>query len=727
MSGLRIDLSAHTDKFIDSSRELLIDKNINFIFGKNGTGKTTITDEILEQFSDQYNVCVFKDFDGIAENNRLNAVALGTENAKIQQQIDAIDRDIKNIRKDVEVPVEKATQNLFTRAEKAKADFNKHEAAINKFYRDAAQQIKNINNPTVAVPSYNLNHFRDEISKANKLTDEEIAAHKNIIKADKKDDIKSTTFPSIDLGSFLSSTNEVLASSVTRPQSIPELQDSPEKQQFAKQGMDIHVHEAGEVCAFCGHEIDEARWVALGNYFNNEVKLLEDRIRNGVGRLTSEIEAIDALNEIDKNLFYEKFGDKAQALNTRLRLKKSEHRGFLNKLRTALDKKKLVLFTASDVLEIDIPEDFSILREDYDSLVNENNKFSNNLLAEQEKSRNSLRYHVVKGHLDTSKYDDKIAKREVLRGHNEETQTNLKAKREELVAKQKDRVALTLQTKDEAKIATMINELLTGMGVASFSLKPITDNDEDQKGQYQILGHDGRTRPVTDLSRGEKNIIAFLYFLFSLEESNGDDRQKIIILDDPMTSNDDTMQYLMIGETQKFYRDVKGEAYFLLFTHNTHFYLNVRPPIRPHRYKENGEEKEISFYEKYGVFHLMSGGKRTAIKSITKGKEDFSTSYETLWKELVFLYSASDATPDLMLSACRKICETYTHFIKKDSAVFYGNNLNAKKLFDVNQHAIDDFEAEQNGKTKEEIRDILCELFRQNNAEDHFKSYWKGN
>ena len=196
-----------------------------------------------------------------------------------------------------------------------------------------------------------------------------------------------------------------------------------------------------------------------------------------------------------------------------------------------------------------------------------------------------------------------------------------------------------------------------------------------------------------------------------------------IVLDDPMTSNDDTMQYLMIGEIQKLYRGLKDGNFFIVLTHNCHFYLNVRPNTGEID-KENGTE--IRFYEKYGVHHLFSDGKRTTIKHITKGKQDFKTSYETLWKELIFLYDTEDATSDLMLSPCRKICETYMNFTKKGIEAFYGDNINAKKLFDVNQHSVDDFEAEANGKTKSEIKTILQTLFKDNGAEEHINSYWKG-
>ena len=49
--------------------ELVLDKSINFIFGKNGTGKTTISDLIKEQ-NRESDVCIFKGFDGVIDNNK---------------------------------------------------------------------------------------------------------------------------------------------------------------------------------------------------------------------------------------------------------------------------------------------------------------------------------------------------------------------------------------------------------------------------------------------------------------------------------------------------------------------------------------------------------------------------------------------------------------------------------------------------------------------------------
>lgn len=726
MADLRINLSTHPTRFSSINAKLSLDKSVNFIFGKNGTGKTTITDELKEQFSGSYNVCIFKDFEGIAENGRLNAVSLGTENAEIQEKIDSLDSKIAVIGKDIEKP-EDRTENLYTKAASAKKSSDNQAAKIDKFYMASARQIKSQSNPTIASPSYDKNAFKNELGGAKSLTDQEVASHKAVIKADKKLSVLRAALPVIDLGAYLKSTNEVLGASVKQPASIPELKDNPQKQQFAKTGLEIHQHEQGEVCAFCGNEISESRWIALGNYFNNEVKALELRIEAGKAKIQGELKKLDDIKDIDTSAYYGKYTEQIKQLNLTLRLQKAEHKDYLEKLGKALSEKKSSLFVKTDPLELDAPEDFGSLQKEHAQLVDDNNAFSKDLTNEQNKSKDALRYHEIQKSLDAFKYSAESASLTTLNELNRVARDSLKDRRTELTIKQRERIDLISQTKNEKKIAIKINKLLKNMGVASFELELINDKDEKQKGQYQIKGHDGNVRPITALSKGEKNIIAFLYFIFDLERTDGDSRPKIVVLDDPMTSNDDTMQYLMIGEIQRFYKGLKGDDFFILLTHNVHFYLNVRPDekIMFKAKDEDGNDIEISRYKKYGNFRLMSDGKLTSIFEITKGKQDFKTNYESLWKELVFLYEAD--APDLMFNPCRKICETYTHFMKIDTPLFYGENRSAKKLFDVNQHAIDDLEAEQNGKTRDEVKNILQELFKSAGAKEHFNSHWKGN
>ncbi|GMO34044.1 MAG: hypothetical protein Ta2B_14540 [Termitinemataceae bacterium] len=728
MAELKIDLSSFPERFATNSKELIISKRVNFVFGKNGTGKTTITDAIKNQLSSQYNVCVFKDFENIVgENRRLDAIALGKENTEIQKQIDEIEKNIAEIKKEIE-KTENKPENLFTKAEKLKKEHEEQNRRIDSFYTQSAQKIKNISTPQIAKTSYDKNGFKNEIGNAKLLSDDEIKKHKATIKAEQKATIIKIPFPVIVLSEFLKSTNEILQSKVTQQQIITELQNSTDKQNFAKEGLRIHKHEKGEKCAFCGNEISDDRWARLGSYFNDEVKKFESCIDNEMSKIVKELSNLENITNINTTEFYDNFAEQIKLLNSQIKNTKNDYKTFFNSLKTALEDKKKNLFTVSNELQLSIPKGFNEIKNEYEKIADESNEFSKNLTKEQENAKKALRCDEVKKALDAFKYDTENANLEILKKQKDEAQKALSDKKVELEQKIAAKNELVLQTKDEKKISQQINKLLKNMGVASFSLELVNDTAENQKGQYQIKGYNDKIRAITDLSKGEKNIIAFLYFLFSLEKVDDDNKPKIILFDDPMTSNDDTMQYLMTEEIRNYYSKVNSsDDYFLLLTHNLHFYINVRPYLNPaeesgilKRNKTN-TKKEKSYYEKNGYFELKNNGTHTEIRSIATKNDDHSSSYEALWNDLLFLYE--NDKPISMLNNCRRIIETYTKFNGIENK-FYTNSEFVKKLFNVNSHSIDGYENELNGKTKDEIKQMMYELFKQNGAKEHYMAYF---
>jgi len=728
--SMKIDFSTFPDRFADNSRELSVSKKVNFVFGKNGTGKSTIAEAIKTQLAQSHNVCVFDGYEGVVgENHRLDAIALGTENAEIQKQIDAVEKRIAEIRKEVEKP-EDETENLFTKSAETGEAHKKQENKIDPFYTESAKTIKNKTNPQIAKTSYDKNTFKGEIKTATLLSDDELKRHNKTIKAEQKAEIGKITFSTIDLSAFLKATNEVLTAKVAQPVSIPELQDDTAKQNFAREGLKIHKHEKGEKCAFCGNEISEERWALLGSYFNDEVKRLEGRIDAEIGKITSEIGKLDSIKDISKSDFYDNFTEQIRLLNSQIKNVKSEYKTFLESLKSALEAKKKNLFASSDELSLAIPEGFSTIQTECEKIVDESNDFSKNLKTEQDKAKTALRLHEVKKALDDFKYDTENSKLTTLKTEKEQTAKALSDKNKELDDKKTEKNELVAKTKDESKLAGDINKLLKNMGVASFSLELVRDNDEQQKGQYQIKGHNGGVRPINELSKGEKNIIAFLYFILSLSQPSENNKPKIVVLDDPMTSNDDTMQYLMTEQTRNFYGKLKDSDCFLLLTHNLHFYLNVRPNyneaeenkiLQRNKKQMDNAKKEKTFYEKNGYFVLKSNGKHTTICSIANHNLDFKTSYAALWEDLIFLYENNK--PISMLNNCRRIIETYMKFNNVEGKFYDGSEF-VRKLFNVNSHSIDDQENELNGKTKDEIKNMLQELFVNNNAEVHFNAYW---
>lgn len=718
MNEIKIDLSGYTERF--STKEIKLTKNVNFIFGRNGTGKSTITEQINSQFSPQCNVEIFQDFEGIAgENKRLDAISLGKKNTVIQGQIDILDDEISKIKAEIEEPEEKR-ENLLIKQMVAKKAYDDQTKKIDTFYTQAASRIKNKRNPQISSTSYNSPALRGEREKAKLLSDDEIKENKEIINSENKAPISPVVFPTFSLLSYLKAVNEILQASVPQPQNIPELVGNADKQNFAKKGMEIHKHESGEICAFCGNEIAEERWEKLSNYFNEEIKQLNERIKKGISNIQDGIAKANAIHNLNESDFYPNFREKVLEVNAKITSIQADYRKFLSALESKIQEKPNSLFVPIDKLEISIPNDFTEIAKECETLIKESNDFSGQLDKKQKEAQDNLRYHEVKKELDDFMFDVMTEKQSFLLTALEEANTTFNNKKEEFNDKINERVELIVKTNDEEKIAKKINSSLQKMGFSSFTLELIKNDEEGQKGQYKIRGHktaddkEGELRSVHELSKGEKNIIAFLYFVFSLEATDSNTSPKVVVLDDPMTSNDDTMQYLMIAEIKKLFDRFKGtNDCLVILTHNIHFYLNSQlHPLSKSYSKKPGKG--------FGHFHLLTANNLTTVSAINEEKEDFKTNYDMLWKELRFLKEHDQA--DLMLGCCRRICENYKEFTCKNN--FYADNDAAKKLFDVNLHFMYDSEAEPNGKTASEIISILENLFKQNDSEEHFNTYW---
>lgn len=699
-NDLSLDLTKLKDRF--KSDRLIISKKPNFIFGKNGTGKTTITDAIKEQFSGSHQVLIFKDFDGVTDNSRLNAIALGVENAEIQRKIDDIDKRIFDYNKEL-LPSEDKKENLFYKAEKASLDYEKQQNKINAFFTKSAREITNSQR---LGRTYDKNKFKKDIESNPVIySKEELETNKKTLQDPKKDTIPKYDIPNLNNERLLGAVNEILSLKVNPATRIEELDRSPEKQEFAKEG--LRIHDPEERCAFCGGIIDKERLDLLRNYFNKETEKIENRITKGLKIISEEIECTEHIKLLNENGYYSAFLDDVKNINADIKELKLSRINFLKTLLEALDNKRKELFTPSQPLKIKEPLSALPTIQKINKIITSHNTFAETIQKQKQRAEDILRLNEVRKKMDEFNYSEEDKKLAILKANLDKLNDEMNNLREKLAEERNNRTLLISQTKNEEEVAKRINSLLATNGVESFSLRLVND-EEGQLGQYKVLGYNNIERDVSQLSKGEKNIIGFLYFVLSLESNHDDNRPKIIVFDDPMTSNDDAMQYLMTSELQKIYENLNND-YFILLTHNGHFYVNARKPVS-------------KFYKKYANYILLSDNIRTTINKITCEKEDLAVGYGNLWNDLRMLYDNN--LTNQMVEHCRKICETFIKFNRLSSEDFYAKSMAASKLFNVNSHALDDFESEPNGKNKESIMKILKELFKANNAEDHFLNYW---
>ena len=101
--SLNIDLSKQEYPVFDTENEKKVfnlSKSKNIIFGRNGTGKSTLCKLIEEQFSNEYNVHIFSGFDGLVVDNKMNALFLGKETKEAKEGIERIESQLTKLYKE---------------------------------------------------------------------------------------------------------------------------------------------------------------------------------------------------------------------------------------------------------------------------------------------------------------------------------------------------------------------------------------------------------------------------------------------------------------------------------------------------------------------------------------------------------------------------------------------------------------------------------------------------
>lgn len=730
-------------RFEDES--INFDKSVNFVFGKNGTGKSSICDLIRTQNSNGehgYDAYIFQGFESvISDDQKLNAIILGEENTKIDKIIKEYESEITDIQGKIDaerakiVEPQDKSENLYTQKLKLEKKKQRKENKEQKFYSDSASEIAKMKDPVIVenARGYDKNSFQGEIEDALKspiLSDEEIATLKETIVSTRKQEVEEISLDEIDFAVLQEDVENLLLKTVQPSIKIAELDNNNKKRQFAEIGKDCHS--AGDTYAFCGNIVTNERLLKLEKYFSSSeidkfTKELSDKlieIKNYENKLEKII--------IQKEAFYPEFKNLISEILLKVDKNKLEQQKFLTGLKGSLEEKQNNLFDTISYESEELPSELNGEIKEYNKIVEKNNKYTKTLETNKTKARTKLRYNAIakivrnsdieeiKTGLNSaiSDLDDKEKEIKLVKDTIEGYEKKQKEKQEE-IDKQLSK------TKNTGILAKNINKKLENY--TNFTLERKDDQGREFYEIKEKIEDEEKTRPVEELSTGEKNIVALLYFIESLNDlENGSDKPKFIIFDDPMNSNDDTMQYLIANEILKLVKQVnkpKNKDKILVLTHNVLFYLNITRDIKNEcRRKLKSGGNTINPYEELNFYRLMAYDGKTKILKLQKDSEDFKTQYESLWFELIFLYEMNK--PELMCNPARRIIESYISFTKKEN--FYKDNKDAKNLFNANSHnGILDPTTDILGKTSNDIKNILHKCFKYNHGEDHFDKYWR--
>lgn len=213
-----------------------------------------------------------------------------------------------------------------------------------------------------------------------------------------------------------------------------------------------------------------------------------------------------------------------------------------------------------------------------------------------------------------------------------------------------DLAILRRSTTSSAGAIETINELLTFCQFTNFRLSQAAGIVDG----YRLLRNDGSVADVNTLSEGERTFITFLYYYHSLSamKSETETERMVAVIDDPISSLDGDVMFVLSSLIRRLVKSVRESIHsrvdqVLVLTHNTRFHNEIC-------YEHRGEESpHIKFYR------IRKHSPMPSMIEDCGGRNPIRTAYQELWDEVANANEDVNASMPWLPNTMRRILETY--------------------------------------------------------------------
>ncbi|MGL2409563.1 ATP-binding protein [Helicobacter pylori] len=472
------------------------------------------------------------------------------------------------------------------------------------------------------------------------------------------------------------------------------------------------------ICPFCQKEtITEEFKKQLESYFDTSyqesIETIKEKMEDYASRTAGALERLDKIVETEQKNQQTKLD--TENLKIIIETLRSKINGNQQKM---LDKSKEMsrnFKLDSTKNEIDAIKD--LIKKANEQIANYNEMIKD--IEKQKKSckEQTWKFLVNEFKSDIQEYNKKYCGLE--KGINNlekaisENQEEVKKLENEIKELEKNMVSIK-------PIVNEINTLLKGYGFTNFGLACT----EDEK-FYRIQREDDQLVGET-LSEGEVTFITFLYYYHlakgSLKE-NDISKNKVLVIDDPISSLDSNILFMvsvlvkdLMKETMEEKTNIKQ---IIILTHNTYFY------------KEITLEYDLKCYQgKYSFWIIKKDNNVSKIKDYKENP--IKNSYELLWQE-VKQAKENNASWVSLQNVMRRIIEYYFRilgdFKHNDSLSECFENIEEERVcnsfiswFNDGSHGIsDDLFVQSQDTSIETYLKVFEKIFKETGHEAHYK------
>ena len=632
----------------DNSDHLIANlKKLNFFYGTNGSGKTTISRIINSPFNYKDSTiqwennrplnCMVYNKDFIRKNfqqssNIPGVFTLGEDSIENQQRIKELQQSLTVQQKEkseilngiveIELPQEQLKQkedlkeSFFDLFWKAKEDLDK--TAIDIYlqgFKGSKQKF-----------------FEKVLEESHKSKSQLKGKSQLLSEQEEYDDAKKRELPIINLihaetinaiekAKILSEIivgkdNTVISGLINK------LNNSP----WVNQGREYLSHSDGK-CPFCQQELPEGFLQKIEDYFDFTY---EEKIKE-LKRLLDDYQK--QVVDIDEKLtgILDKYPDSILDKN-QLQAKKSELDKILQHNTTFMKEK-----VAMPTIENKIQQSKGIIQ-GINTILTESNS---TIIAQNERARNfnkeKIKSEVWRYVVDFLKSDIKRYVQQVseLEKTQKEQIRNLQKINKEITTTEQ-----LLHQEEKKKTSVMrtinkINTVLKQFGFTNFKLDKTADGNN-----YKIVRMDGSDVGDT-LSEGEVSFVTFLYFFFLLQGRNEKsdfniEEEAVVVFDDPVSSLDNNILFIVATLIRSLFGKMisKDTDYYVkqlfVLTHNIYFFhelTNFQGIAALNKKNKKGKgNKNVAYY----IIKKVNG--QSTI--VSYDDNPIKTIYQVLWEQV---------------------------------------------------------------------------------------------
>lgn len=646
-------------------------KRYNLIYGWNGSGKTTLSNLFAASetgISDKHPTIEYEietDTGNIKQGETSSRKARVFNQDYIAKNIEVLSGKAKPIfilgeeNKKIAEEIKKDEQLLMGKEEKLKTANDSKTSQIkqkDKQFTDIARTIS-ANTSGEATRKYNKTNAEaafKQLSAKELLEETDIIKNNLTLRQLEKQSLKELSIPEstyhnkeLDLCDLLKKIiieSTDLSAQTVESIIIDRLKQNDDISKWVEDGVALHGKYKSKTCEYCNQPLPEQRIKSLADHFNEADKKLKNNVDVLVEELRKVYSLIDGIKPIDKANLYEEIQAEYQSAAQTLEDAKKD---ILEKVialgKSLKDKKSKTTESIKLCYEINISQ-FTAAIEKVNTEIRKHNAKTNNFRNEKDTAQKKLEKHYL-----STIYDDI---------KNLETNIkNVETEMKKLADGDPDNpseIGINNLKKRIAGNKVKISSLHKGCKQINENLKTFLGRDEivfeaEEEG-YVIKRHGVIAE---NLSEGEKNAIAFVYFTVHLQDQNFDIKEGIVVVDDPVSSLDSNSLFQAFAFLKN---TVKDAHQIILFTHSFDF---LRLLLGWLNYRKLKDVRSLYMLKN----HYGSEGRNAEITKLDQLLQDHESEYHYLFKRLYNFQSEGtiESVYDVP-NLARKVLDTFLMF-----------------------------------------------------------------